>query len=183
MAYEIPEMGLTPVAIGKIQFDALLSIVEKFDANVPMNKTDRGYETTDDIIPNLMKVDMKLFVTPTPVTWKDVPSHVGRNPMDVVDALMALMNMRKPVFVTTYRKNYDNMMIQKLSVNKNSDIGYALEVDVSMVQLTHAPFGEFILPENYDVYPRKSVAEALEVGATEGYIETESFDYGGGVGR
>lgn len=183
MSFEIPDVGLTPVAIGTVQFDALLEITEKYDANVPMNTTDRGYETTDDIIPNLMKVDMKLFVTPTPVTWSHLPSHVGRNPRDVVDGLVALMNTRKPVFVTTYKKNYNNMMIQKLSVEKNADIGYALEIDVSLIQLAFAPYGDFVLPDDYEVSDRHNVAQVLEVGAIDGYMDVSNFGMPANGGR
>ena len=176
MSWEIPEIGRNPVSIGGIQFDALLSISEKFDSTIPMNTTDRGFETSDDIIPNLMKLEMKLFVTPTPVTWSNIPSHAGRNPRDVVDSLREILNKRQPVFVTTSKKNYDNMMIQKVSVDKNADIGYALEIGVTMTQLVFAPYGKFVLPEDYEVSDRQNVAQVLEVGAVDGYFDFGVFE-------
>ncbi len=161
-------MGVHPVSIGGVQFDALLDITEKFDANVPMMQTDMGYETSDDIIPNLMKVDMRLFVTPTPVTWANIPSHVGRNPKEVVDSLRELLNKRKPVFVSTMKKNYENMMIQSIKTSKTADIGYALEIDISLVQLTFAPYEAYVLPEDYEVAHSTHVSEILVVGSVDG---------------
>lgn len=175
MDFVIPDAGPTPVSVGGVQFDALLDIIEKYDANVPTLKTDRGYDNSDDIIPNLMKVDMKLFVTPTPVTWKNIPSHFGRNPKEVVDALKELMNERKPVFVTTVKKNYSNMMIQKVTVNKTADIGYALEVDISLVQLTRAPYSHYAMPGNYEVEPSTNVSMVLDVGSEDGEVNWEAF--------
>ena len=171
----LDELGNGPVSIGSVQFDALLDISEKFDATVPMYRTDMGYETSDDIIPNLMVVDMRLFVTPTPVTWSNRPSHVGRNPRDAVDALRALLEQRKPVFVSTKKKNYDNMMIQKVSVNKTADIGYALEIDVSMVQLTKAAFGEIIMHIEDEFSEGTVVGEPLTVGSEDGAVILSSF--------
>lgn len=165
---ELLNYGTTPVAIGAVQFDALLEITEKFDANVPMIRTDIGYETSDDIIPGFMSVDMRLFVTPTPVTWWSVASHRLRNPREVVDALNALLEKRKPVFVTTVKKNYDNMMIQKITTNKSADTGYALTIDVSMVQITVASYEEHEMHISTEFAPSTVVGQPLTVGASDG---------------
>lgn len=183
MIPRLDELGATPVAIGGVQFDALLDIAEKFDATVPMFRNDSGKENTDDIIPNLLRVEMKLFVTPTPVTWRGIPSHNGRNPREVLDALRELMEKRKPVFVTTVKKNYDNMMIQKVSSMKTADIGYALEIDISMVQLTHATYNSYAIPERYEMVPSVVVSEVIEVGSEDGMVDFSAFAPEGGGGR
>lgn len=175
----IEGLGPTPVSIGGVQFDALLDITEKFDSTVPMYRTDMGYDTSDDIIPNLMVVEMKLFVTPTPVTWANVPSHVGRNPRDVVDALREVLEKRKPVFVSTVKKNYDNMMIQKVTTNKTADIGLALEIDVTMVQLTRAAYTNTVVQIEDEYSAGTVVGEVLTVGSEDGAVILSSFITGG----
>ena len=172
----------TPVSIGGVQFDALLNISEKFDATVPAFRTDMGFETSDDIIPNLMKVDMQLFVTPTPVTWSGLPSHMGRTPRDGVDALKNLMAKRMPVFVSTYKQNYDNMMIQRVSANKTADIGLALEINVSMVQLTKSSYEETTMHINTDFSESTAIGEVLTVGSEDGTVILGEFLKFGGEG-
>lgn len=163
--------GPTPVSIGQVQFDALLEITEKFDANVPMIRTDSGYETSDDIIPGFMKVDMTLFVTPTPVTWRSIPSHNLRNPREVVDSLKELLEKRKPVFVSTVKKNYENMMIEKITASKTADNGYALEIKVSMIQLTIAPYTESVMYVVNEFSPSTNIGQTLTVGSEDGVPE------------
>lgn len=164
----LASLGPTPVAIGAVQFDALLEITEKFDANVPMIRTDMGYDTSDDIIPGLMRVDMRLFVTPTPVTWWSVESHRLRNPREVVDALKVLLEKRKPVFVTTVKRNYENMMINKVTTSKTADTGYALEITVSMIQLTIAPYTEQVMHVVNEFAPSTNIGQILTVGSEDG---------------
>lgn len=161
-------LGPTPVAIGTVQFDALLDITEKFDANVPMIRTDMGYDTSDDIIPSLMRVVMRLYVTPTPVTWWSVESHRLRNPREVVDALKELLEKRKPVFVTTMKRNYDNMMIEKITTSKTADNGYALEITVSMIQLVEAPYENIQMVINKEYSPSTTISQTITVGSEDG---------------
>ena len=67
------------------------------------------------------------------------------------------------------------MMIQKVSVNKTADIGYALEIDVSMVQLTKAAYGKIIMHIEDEFSEGTVVGEPLTVGSEDGAVILSSF--------
>ena len=60
-----------PVSVGGIEFDALLESEEGYEADVPEYPTEAGFNVTAAFILKADTLTMTLFVTDTPVTWRN----------------------------------------------------------------------------------------------------------------
>lgn len=160
-------LDITPVKVDGIEFDAMLSSEESYEAEVPAYTVEGGFEVTDDIIPRQPKLSMVLFVTPTPVTFTE---HDGREPRTVVDDLKVLMEKRKPILVETVKENYTNMMIQKVSVRKSLEIGYAYEIDISFVRISYSPYKSIKMPTQMEISNSETILTPITVGYEDGSI-------------
>ena len=59
-----------PVSIDGIEFDALIDQSIDYSAEVPEYPTEEGFSVSDTIVLKPETISMTLFVTDTPVTWK-----------------------------------------------------------------------------------------------------------------
>ena len=60
-----------PVSIDGIEFDALLDQSREYEADVPEYPTEKGFSVSDTIVLKAETISMTLYVTDTPVTWKN----------------------------------------------------------------------------------------------------------------
>ena len=70
-----------PVTIAGIEFDALISEEHGYEATVPEYAVESGFSVSDAIIHGAETLNMVLYVTDTPVTWR---SHSGRGRVEQV---------------------------------------------------------------------------------------------------
>ena len=70
-----------PVTIAGIEFDALISEEHGYEATVPEYSVESGFSVSDAIIHGAETLNMVLYVTDTPVTWR---SHSGRGRVEQV---------------------------------------------------------------------------------------------------
>ena len=59
-----------PVSVDGIEFDALITESASYEAEVPEYPIETGFMVNDTIILRPVLLDMTLFLTDTPVTWK-----------------------------------------------------------------------------------------------------------------
>lgn len=71
-----------PVSVAGIEFDALISETRTYEATVPEYAVETGFVVSDDIILGSEKLDMTLYLTDTPVTWR---SHAGQGTVIIAE--------------------------------------------------------------------------------------------------
>ena len=59
-----------PVSVDDIEFDALIDSEEGYEADVPEYPTEKGFSVSDTIVLKADTLNMTLYVTDTPVTWR-----------------------------------------------------------------------------------------------------------------
>lgn len=125
-----------PVSVGGIEFDALLESEEGYEADVPEYPTEAGFNVTDAIILKADTLTMTIFVTDTPVTWRNRTGSYRGKTETVVKRLESLYFAKAPVEVITSDAVYTNMAISNLNIKKNGG-GWLRPRDSDYIQENH----------------------------------------------
>ena len=115
-----------PVTVAGIEFDALISEEHGYEATVPEYAVESGFSVSDAIIHGAETLNMVLYVTDTPVTWRN---HSGRGRVEqVTKRLEELYYAAEPVTIVTSDATYTSMAIENLTISKSAEVGYAREI-------------------------------------------------------
>lgn len=105
-----------PVTIAGIEFDALISEEHGYEATVPEYAVESGFSVSDAIIHGAETLNMVLYVTDTPVTWRN---HSGRGRVEqVTKRLEELYYAAEPVTIVTSDATYTSMAIENLTIQQ-----------------------------------------------------------------
>jgi hypothetical protein len=157
-----------PASVNDIEFDALISESYTLETTVPEYTVEDGFVVSDAIILNPEKLNMVLFVTDTPVTWK---SHAGSGHTEqVCKQLEELYFNGEPVTVTTTDSTYTDMAIESLEISKSTEVGYAKEVSISFKKIRTTSVKTTTIPSSYG----KSGATASSAGTASTSTSTSS---------
>ena len=145
-------------SVNEKDFDALISENRGYEATVPEYPVETGFVVSDAIILGAETLNMVLFVTDTPVTWR---SHAGQGHADqVCNELEELYYTAEPVTVVTTDKVYTNMAIENIGFSKSTEIGYAKEVQIAFRKIRVTSAKTTTIPDSYG----KSGATAASAG-------------------
>lgn len=163
-----------PVSVGGIEFDALIDSTEGYEAEVPEYPTEEGFSVSDTIVLKPDTLSMTLFITDTPVTWRNRHGSGPGRTEEVVKRLKELYFKKQPVEVVTSDSVYSDMAIQTMSIKKSLEVGYAREVPISFKKIIVTSSKTVTIPDSYG----KSGA----TGASGGTANTTSGSTGAGGG-
>lgn len=163
-----------PVSVGGIEFDALIDSEESYEAEVPEYPTEEGFSVSDTIVLKPDGLNMTLFITDTPVTWRNRHGSGPGRTEEVVKRLKDLYFRKQPVEVITSDKVYSDMAILTLSIKKSAEVGYAREVPIS--------FKKIIVTSSKTVSIPASYGKSGQTGASGGTANTSSGSAGAGGG-
>lgn len=138
-----------PVSIDGIEFDALLEQSRDYEADVPEYATEKGFSVSDTIILKAETISMTLYVTDTPVTWRNRFGSGGGRVESVVKRLEQLYFAKKVFTVVTSDAVYDNMVLTSMSISKSSDVGYAREIPISLKKIIVTESKTVTIPASY----------------------------------
>ena len=138
-----------PVSIDGIEFDALIEESQTLEADVPSYPTEAGFSISDSRIIQPRTLNMTLFLTNTPVTWRQ--EH-GGNPdrvQDVLKKLEALFFENKTVVVKTSDMTYENMAILSVELSKTLETGTSREIPISFQEIMVTESKTTTIPDSY----------------------------------
>lgn len=138
-----------PVSVGGIEFDALIDSEEGYEADVPEYPTEKGFSVSDTIMLKADTLNMTLYVTDTPVTWRERTGSGPGKTEGVVRRLKDLYFAKKILEVTTTDCVYSNMVITSMNIKKSAEVGYAREIPISFkkIEVTETTTAE--IPASY----------------------------------
>lgn len=160
-----------PVSINGIEFDALLHEEYSMEASSPEYVVESGYTIGDSIILSAETLNMTLFVSDKPVTFKGRFGSGGGRVEKVVKAMKELYYAKELVSVTTSEAHYDNMAIESLTVSRSNEYGYAREIPIRLKHIRITESQTTTIPDSY-----------LKSGASEAAAGTASTSTGSGSG-
>lgn len=102
-----------PVSIDGIEFDALIDQSISYEADAPEYPTEKGFSVSDTVILKPEVISMTLFVTDTPVTWRNRFGSGAGRVENVIKRLEKLYFAKKVFTVVTTDAVYDNMVDRK----------------------------------------------------------------------
>lgn len=109
---------------------------------------------------------MTLYVTDTPVTWKN-RGHGGKGWADsIIHRLENLYFSRQIVTVVTSEKTYKSMAIQSISIAKSADVGYARQIPITFKEIRVTQSKKTTIPDSY--------GKSGESGANAGTASTST---------
>lgn len=136
-----------PVSVAGIEFDALISETRTYEATVPEYAVETGFVVSDDIILGSEKLDMTLYLTDTPVTWRQ---HAGQGRVEsVIQQLEELYYKKEPVTIVTSEKTFTEMAITSISISKSLEVGYAREIPISFQKIRVTSAKTASIPDSY----------------------------------
>ena len=138
-----------PVSVAGIEFDALLDSDESYASTVPEFPTEEGYSTSDNVALDSLKLKMTLYVTDTPVTWRNRHGSGRGRSEQICDQLLNQYFRRELLTVVTSQKVYTNMVIKSINIKKSESQGYAKEVPIEFTQVTVTSAQAVGIPSEY----------------------------------
>ena len=137
--------ALHPVLIAGIPFDALITEGRSFSADIPEYPVETGYSVSDNISLKPQQVDLTLYITDTPVTWKDRTASMD----ETIRRIENLYFSRSLVAVVTADKTYSNMGIVNLGIKKSTELGYMKEISISLKEVMTTSSKTAVMPDSY----------------------------------
>ena len=138
-----------PVMINGIEFDALISEDYTLEASIPEYTIEDGFVVSDAILLAPEKLEMTLFLTEKPVTWKKRHGSENGRPEEVIAQLKELYYEKEPVTVTTTDGTFSDMGISSITFSKSTEIGYAYEIPVSLQKIRITSSKTTSIPASY----------------------------------
>lgn len=163
-----------PVSINGVEFDALIDSDEGYEAQVPEYPTEKGFSVSDNITLKPETLNMTLFVTDTPVTWKNRHGGGPGYTEGIVAQVKALYFAKQPVTVTTSESVYENMAITNLNIKKSTEVGYAREIPIVLKKIVVTESATVTIPDSY--------GKSGTTGASAGTASTTAASQGSGGG-
>lgn len=125
-----------PVSINGVEFDAVIERQEQMSATVPQYPTENGVSISDNVALDAMELTMTLYLTATPITWAS-RHGTGEEHIDATcEKLRKQYASREPLEVVTSNRTYSNMVIKQMQFKKSEDIGMAMEIPITLTQVT-----------------------------------------------
>ena len=138
-----------PVRVDDIEFDALIDSEEGYEADVPEYPTEKGFSVSDTIVLKADTLNMTLYVTDTPVTWRERTGSGPGKTEDVVRRLKDLYFAKKILEVTTTDCVYSNMVITSMNIKKSVEVGYAREIPIAFKKIEVTETATAEIPASY----------------------------------
>lgn len=138
-----------PVSVADIEFDALIDSEEGYEADVPEYPTEKGFSVSDTIVLKADTLNMTLYVTDTPVTWRERTGSGPGKTEGVVRRLKDLYFAKKILEVTTTDCVYSNMVITSMNIKKSVEVGYAREIPISFKKIEETETATAEIPASY----------------------------------
>lgn len=138
-----------PVSVDDIEFDALIDSEEGYEADVPEYPTEKGFSVSDTIVLKADTLNMTLYVTDTPVTWRERTGSGPGKTEDVVRRLKDLYFAKKILEVTTTDCVYSNMVITSMNIKKSVEVGYAREIPITFKKIEVTETATAEIPASY----------------------------------
>lgn len=161
-----------PVSINDLEFDALISETKSYEATVPEYSVEEGFSVSDAIILSPEKLEMVLFVTDTPVTWRNHAAQ-GRTEL-VCKQLEELYFKGEPVTVVTHDATYTMMAIESMTISKTVEAGYSREIPINLKRIRTTTAKTTTIPASY--------GRGGASGASAGTASTSAGSSGGSSG-
>ena len=138
-----------PVSVDDIEFDALIDSEEGYEADVPEYPTEKGFSVSDTIVLKADTLNMTLYVTDTPVTWRERTGSGPGKTEGVVRRLKDLYFAKKILEVTTTDCVYSNMVITSMNIKKSVEVGYAREIPIAFKKIEMTETATAEIPASY----------------------------------
>ena len=138
-----------PVSVDDIKFDALIDSEEGYEADVPEYPTEKGFSVSDTIVLKADTLNMTLYVTDTPVTWRERTGSGPGKTEGVVRRLKDLYFAKKILEVTTTDCVYSNMVITSMNIKKSVEVGYAREIPIAFKKIEVTETATAEIPASY----------------------------------
>ena len=156
--------------IGNIDFDLILSESHNFNNTVTQFNIEDGSNISDHIRNELFNGTVTMLITNFSLLQDGIISNRAQ---DAYDALESLWRERDLVTIVTVLKVFDNVAITNISINRGTDSGEALEVDVSfqeinIVKLQELQITASIKLKNMNSTQNKQSANKLNKGKQQG---------------
>jgi len=141
--------AIIPVSVGGIEFDALMDSSEAWESEIPAYPTEEGFSISDNVVIKPITLNMTLYLTNTPVTWKERHGVSMTRVQDVIRRLRELYFAKAPITVVTSETTYENMAIASIELSKTLESGTSREIPISFQEIRVVQSRTTTIPDSY----------------------------------
>lgn len=141
--------AVQPVSIDGIEFDALITASETFEATVPDYAVETGFSVTDSIILSPETLSMTLLISNLPVTWAGRFGTGNDRVGTIIQQMKDLYFNKEPVTVSTSEMTYTDMALISFGTSKTKELGYAREITVTFKKIRTTTAETTTIPDSY----------------------------------
>lgn len=142
-------MARQPVSINGLEFDAQIDEDKTLSADVPSYAVENGYEVSDNISIKPKEITLTLYVTNTPVTWKQRHGIYQGRVAEVIDELERMFWSRELITVITATDIYSDMAITQIKIPKDTINYTSREIKVSLKEVDTVSSSLTSIPSYY----------------------------------
>ena len=141
--------AMQPVTINGIAFDALIEETKSYEAEIPAYPVEKGFEVSDTIILKPLILNMTLYLTNTPVTWKQRNGVSPSRVQGVIKRLEDIYFKKMPVTIVTTERTYENYGMTSLELKKTKETGSSREIPVTFQEIRVTEAETTTIPDSY----------------------------------
>jgi hypothetical protein len=128
----IGNAGQPDSAVSLLFFDATLKESHKGKNTITRQPVEQGVDITDNVRPEPDELSLDAIITNAPLTFNGVTFPDSANyASDAYRLLLSLKNSATFLSVSTSLRDYDNMIISSLDVDRDKTTGQVLAVKIS----------------------------------------------------
>ena len=132
---------------------------------------------SDTIMLQPLTLNMTLFLSDTPVTWRLRLGAMPGRAESVLERLQQLYAKRQLITVVTTNKTYKNMGITSIQISRSKDVGYAYQIPIAFKEVRVTKTKTADIPDDYGKSGKTGVsagaAQVVESGHT-----SAAYDFG-----
>lgn len=128
---------MTVVYIGDFPIDAAIDEQHTLSSEVTSSPVEEGADIVDHVRNHPIHISLNCIVSDTPIgELVDVRDLAGGSPSSqAYEHLKEIYEKREPITVTTELWQYDNMIMDSLTIPRSASIGASLSFQVSFQQI------------------------------------------------
>ena len=136
-----------PASLDGIYFDAIITRETTYESDVPEYPIETGFYVTDAILRKPVTLNVKAFISNSPVTWRHLRS--SNRLSSTVKKLEELYFSGKLVTFSTSKKVYTSMAITSITVPETEEMANAVEVSITLKQVRVTKSKTKTIPADY----------------------------------
>ena len=168
MGFISSTFGELVTQIGTVELDANMNEVSTKSSRVTEHPVEDGSNITDNVVDDPEELQIDGLISNTPADLIEALSTQVTRAEDAWNELVRLKDEREPISVFTSRREYEDMIIQRLVRTRNAGIGDAVQFSISLKTIRKVASEVVAAPTRPQRNTKKDLGKKPKTPSTKG---------------